>query len=153
MKRYPAPWGILLIALSVLQTLLCLAVAFLAFRHGGFWLGLLPLLLLAGCACFTIRGYSITPEAILVHRLFWATRLPRADMQSAQFEPLPRWTGLRIGNGGFFAFTGFRYGWGTGLYRVFLTDHRQVVVLRYPQRTVAISPATPEEFVRQLSKI
>jgi hypothetical protein len=86
-----------------------------------------------------------------VHRLLWTTRLPLAGLQSAQVEPLPVWLVIRIGNGGFFSCTGWRYSPGLGFYRVFVTDHRQAVVVRYPNRTVAISPAAPEEFVHDLT--
>src|ERR1035438_6377101 len=82
--------------------------------------------------------YTITPDAILVRRLFWNTRLPLAGLQSARVELSPRRWGIRIGNGGFFSFSGFHYTPGLGLWRVLVTDHRRLVVLRYPNPMVAI---------------
>jgi len=74
------------------------------------WLRWLPLILVFGCALFTVGGYTITPDAILVQRLLWATRLPRAGLKSAEFVPKAMCRSLRTcGNGGFFhspAFTG-----------------------------------------------
>lgn len=153
MKHYKAQWGTFLVVMSALQTALCLGLAFVAFRHGGTlsWGGFLLLAVLVGCVFFVIRGYTVTPDAILVHRLLWKTRLPLAGLQSAQSKPLPMWPGLRIGNDGFFSCTGWCYSRGLGFYRVFVTDDRQGVVLRYPNRTVAVSPAAPEEFVHALA--
>src|ERR1035438_7278667 len=51
------------------------------------WVALLPLVILFGTALFTIRGYAITSEAILVDRLLWSTSLPRRGLVSAQVEP------------------------------------------------------------------
>lgn len=153
-KHYQAHWGWLLIILSTSLTTACMWSAFAEFKQGSTssnWVGLWLLALVVGCALFTIRGYTITPDAILVHRLFWATRLPRAGLQSAQFEPFRLRGNIRIGNGGFFSFSGWNYKPGLGLCRVFITDHRRVVLLRYPNRLVAISPAAPEEFVRDLA--
>jgi hypothetical protein len=72
-------------------------------------------------------------------------------LQSAQFVPVRPGCSIRIGNGGFFSFSGWYYNTRLGLYRVFVTDHRRMVFLRYPNRLVAISPAAPEEFVHDLT--
>jgi hypothetical protein len=150
MEGYKAHWSILLIVLSALLSALCVALALQAFRNGSWWLGLSLLGLVIGCALFAIRGYTITPDAILVHRLFWATRLPLAGLQSAQPVPIPVLPGIRIGNGGFFSFSGWRYSPGLGFYRVLVTDHRRAVVLHYPERTVVVSPSAPQDFVHDL---
>ena len=91
MKHYKAPWSPLLVSLSTLLTAVCLGNAFAEFRHGGAesWVGWLLVALVVGCALFTIRGYTVTPDAI--------------------------------------------------------------VMLRYPNRMVAISPAAPEDFVHDLA--
>jgi len=153
MKHYQARWGTELVVLSTLLTALCLGLAFVEFRRSGAsaWVGWLLLALVAGCALFSIRGYTITPAAILIHRLFWNTRVPRSDLQSARREPQFPWQGIRIGNGGFFSFTGWRYSPGLGVYRVFATNSSDRVVLRYPNHTVVVSPSAPEDFVRDLA--
>jgi hypothetical protein len=113
---------------------------------------LLPLVLLFGTALFTIRGYSIASDCILVHRLLWSTRLPRAGLESAQAEPDAMRGSLRtFGNGGAFSFTGFYYNKRLGSYRAYVTDPQRTVVLRYANRRVVLSPATPEDFVRDLA--
>jgi hypothetical protein len=153
-KHHRAPWSQGLAFWSLLLTGLLLWQAFTLFKHGGgssFLVGSLLVTLTIVCALFAIRGYTITADAILIHRLFWATRLPLAGLQSARFELCATRWGIRFGNGGFFSATGFRYNRSLGFHRVFVTDGARTVVLRYPHRTVVVSPADPEAFVRELA--
>ena len=100
-----------------------------------------------------IRGYTTTSDAILIHRMFWTTRLPLVGLRSVEYEPeAMRWSIRIFGNGGFFSFTGLFRNKQLGVYRAFVTDPRRTVVLRYADQSVVISPATPEEFVRDLNK-
>jgi hypothetical protein len=159
LKHYEAPWSTLLIVMSVLTTFLCLGVpagarlALIGKLPPG-WLGcvmLLPLGVLFGAALFTIRGYSIASDCILVHRLLWDTRLPRAGLESASVEPDAMRGSLRtFGNGGGFSFTGFYWNNRLGTYRAYVTDPHRTIVLRYAKRRVILSPATPEDFVYDL---
>ena len=151
MKYYKALWGGWLVSISVLMTVLCLGGAAHELLMGNRWLSLALVALTLGCALSSIRGYTITPDAILVQRLFWVTRLPLAGLQSAQ--ALPRglsWRGIRIGNGGFFSFSGWSYVPGRGLIRVFVTDPNHKVLLRFDKRQVVVSPCAPEEFIDDL---
>jgi serine/threonine protein kinase len=153
-KHHKAPWSQGLVFWSLLLTGLCLWLAFTLFKHGGgssFLVGSLLVALTIICALFAIRGYTITADAILIHRLFWATRLPLAGLQSARFELCATRWAIRAGNGGFFSATGFHYNRSLGFHRVFATDRARTVVLRYPHRTVVVSPADPEAFVRDLA--
>ena len=160
MKHYQAPWSKALVVMSVIATLLCLAVAF-GFPHLparapsalGFWFRWLLAAMVPGCALFTIRGYTIAPDAILVHRLLWSTRIPRAGLQSATFEPGIMCKSIRTcGNGGFFSFTGFYWNKSLKSFRAYVTDLQKTVVLRYEKRTVVLSPGDPEDFVRALTE-
>jgi hypothetical protein len=159
-KQFRAHWGALLIVLSVLGTVLCLGVSvLLAFKleaiggpRGMAWVCPLPAITVAGCALFTIRGYTIMPGAIQIHRLFWATRLPTHGLQSASYEPSAmRWSIRMLGNGGLFSFSGLYWNRRLGSYRAFVTDTKQTVVLRFPNRTVVMSPTFPEQFVYDLA--
>jgi hypothetical protein len=154
MKHYKAPWGTSLKVISSSATVLCLGIALgMVWKGGGvlLWLALLPLAIVVVAAPFTIRGYSVTSDAILVHRLFWATWLPLAGLQSAEFCPNAMRGSIRTcGNGGLFSFTGFYRNKLLGAYQAFVTDPRRTVVLCYAKRTVVISPDVPEEFVRDL---
>lgn len=149
-----APWGGLLIGASIFVTLLCLGagIALLVLSHSPLWVAALPLLLVPASALFVVRGYRITPDAILVRRSFWNTRLPRAGLSSAVCEPNAMRGSLRtFGNGGAFSFTGWYWNRRLGAYRAFVTDLRRTVVLRYERQTVVLSPEDPEKFLRDLA--
>jgi hypothetical protein len=138
-------------------TLLLLAIAFSGFsgfQDARALLGLIPLLILGGAALFTIRGYTLSSDAIFVRRLLWETRLPLAQLQSARFEPRAmRWSLRLFGNGGVFSFSGLFRNKTLGLYRAFVTDLHRTVVLHFPKRTIVLSPSDPAEFVRQIDAL
>jgi len=98
MKHFAAPWSRSLIIISALATVICLGISAGAWWESALkhhpapvrWVTLLPMLILSGAALFTIRGYTITSYAILVHRLLWSTSLPRAGLESARVEYLGR---------------------------------------------------------------
>ncbi len=159
MKHYEAPWSTSLIVMSVFTTMICLGISAGAWwvavaKHQAApvrWVALLPLVILFCTALFTIRGYAITSDAILVHRLRWSTSLPRAGLESARFEPDAMRGSIRtFGNGGTFSFSGFYYNKRLGSYRAFVTDPRRAVVLRYASRRIVVSPDAPENFVYEL---
>ena len=108
--KYKAPWSTTLVVVSAAATILCLGISLTMAVSGHAllcWVGLLPLAIILGAAPFTIRGYTITADAILVHRLLWATRLPLQGLQSASAEPDAMRGSLRtFGNGGLFSFSG-----------------------------------------------
>jgi hypothetical protein len=160
MKHYEAPWSTSLIVLSVLTTIVCVGATTAAWLSLGIknppgvpgLVALLPLVILFGAALFTVRGYSISSDSILVHRLLWSTVLPRTGLESAHAEPDAMRGSIRtFGNGGAFSFTGFYYGKRLGSYRAYVTDPHRTVILRYAKRRVVLSPATPEDFVYDLA--
>jgi hypothetical protein len=155
-KVYAAPWGAALrwssFGLVALTTVIYLGLGRLP---GGLnqsiaaWI--LPLLLL-GTLPFLIRSYEITGDEILIRRLFWTTRLSLAGLKAAAVEPRAMAHSLRtFGNGGAFSFTGWFWKKPLGHYRAFVTDLNRTVVLRFEKRTVVVSPAEPEDFVRKLA--
>jgi len=160
MKHYQAPWGRSLVIVSALATALCLGLTLFEWSTitrpplgiPAFWIGLLPLALVIGCALFTIRGYALTPDTLLIHRLLWSTRVSLAELLSAEYLPGAMRGSIRTcGNGGFFSVTGLYWSRLLGSYRAFVTDLQRTVVLRFPGRTLVLSPESPEEFVRVVS--
>ncbi len=156
MKRYEATWSVWLIGISSVLTILCLAIAIaVSERSSGAlsWAAWLPVALAIGCSLFTVRGYTITPDAVLVHRLLWKTRLERAGLDSARFVPhAMRWSIRTFGKGGFFSFSGLYWNKALGAYRAYVTDPARTVVLHYrSSRTVLLSPVEPQAFVRDLA--
>jgi hypothetical protein len=113
----------------------------------------IPLGALAVCALFIVRGYVLTPDSILVKRLFWKTRLPLDGLESAKHSPNSVGGSIRTcGNGGLYSFTGWYWNQELGRYRAFVTDHARIVVLRYPDKTIVLSPGDPEEFVQAVTE-
>lgn len=56
------------------------------------------------------------------------------------------------GNGGMFSITGWYRNRALGTYRAFVTNLKDTVVLRFPARTIVISPENPERFVAEISQ-
>ncbi len=160
MRYYAAPWSTSLVVISSLTTAICLGVAAGAWWEAAVrphppvlhWVPFLPLLILFACGLCTIRGYTITSDSILVHRLLHTTALPLAGLESASVEPDAMRGSIRtFGNGGAFSFSGFYYNKRLGRYRAYVTDPRRAVVLRYPNRRIVLSPDKPEDFVSDLA--
>ena len=159
MNTYKAPWGKTLVCISIIFAGMCLGTAVMTYFLAPSIAILyriaatgLPLVLVAGCVPFVIRGYVITGDAILIRRLFWTTRLERAGLMSAEALPNVMRKSIRTcGNGGGFSITGWYWSKPLGFYRAFVTDLNRTVVLRFQRRTVVVSPEDPEEFVRDLA--
>ena len=113
-----------------------------------------PLVILTGAVPFMVRGYRIEPGGLQIRRLGWSTRLSLRELQSAEASPQAMKGSLRLmGNGGLFVFAGWFWSRTLGRYRAFVTDPARSVVLRFPDRTVVVSPDAPDEFARTLTGI
>jgi Bacterial PH domain len=159
MKRHPAPWGKLLIGMSLFASLICVGVAVLMWSRvedleaGPYaaWIAMLPLAVMAFSALFMIRGYVVTADEILIERPLWSTHFARNQLQSAVVDPAVLRGSIRLfGNGGFFSFTGVFQSRKLGRYRAFVTDPARCVILRFSNRVVVVSPADPEAFIRDV---
>lgn len=147
--------------MTVITTAVLLSVALSEWREIAalqigaieFWLSILPLLIVVGAALFTIRGYSVTNDAILIHRLFWDTKLSRQGLLSADLDPDAFRGAMRtFGNGGLFGFMGWYQSSHLGSFRAFATDSARTVVLRYAENAVVVTPDQPDRFVQDLSQ-
>ena len=155
---FRAPWGNTLIIISTLGCLLCLGI----FLFGIYGLGsystitvlfqiVIPPGILLGALPFMVRGYSINLQTLVVHRLGWSNTLALSELLSATFDPTAMKGSIRtFGNGGLFSFTGRYYNSSLGSYRAFVTDLNRCVILKYPGRTLVVSPQNPQEFVTRL---
>ncbi len=157
---YRAPWGRSLKWVSILASLICLAAVAVCSRrlsHLAGTPGLLvlwtPPLALLGAAFFIIRSYRIEGETLLVDRLLWTTRVPLAGLLSASIELNAMRASIRkCGNGGLYSFTGWYWSRALGHYRAFVTDPTHTVVLRFPTRTIVVSPENADDFVRAIRR-
>lgn len=153
---HPAPWSRLLMGMSVLATGICLGVAVLLVTRdtvSGRLAALGIVWLVAGALFFVVRGYEVRPDAIVVRRLLWTTRLSIADLREVRVDPAAMRKCWRVlGNGGLFSFTGYYRSARLGPFRAFVTDPERAVVLRYDRRTVVVSPLFPDTFAKQVEQ-
>lgn len=160
--HFKAPWGRSLIIISLLSTVLLVTVAVaVANNRQQPWFISLPnmssqacavtlvLLLPAAALLFIIRGYTITGNSILIHRLWWNTVLPLDEIRSVEAEPLAMSGSFRTcGNGGLYSFTGWYWSREMGRFHAYVTDLNRTVVVRMKRRTAVLSPDDPESFAR-----
>ncbi|MGW8282823.1 MAG: PH domain-containing protein, partial [Gemmatimonadota bacterium] len=110
-------------------------------------------LLVAGIAAFSVRGYTVQPGVVLVHRLGWATRISLRGLVAIEAEPHATHGSIRVlGNGGAFAFTGKFRNATLGSYRAFVTDPARCVVLVLASQTVVLTPDSPVRFVEAVRR-
>ncbi|HEY6643513.1 PH domain-containing protein [Povalibacter sp.] len=153
--EFRAPWGRPLRIASGLSAVVLLAVAV----SGVVTLGRAPLLASLLLICmplailltalpFMVRGYTLNDDTIIVRRSGWATVLPLHDLQSVTGDADAMRGSLRLfANGGLFSFSGEFWNRKLGRYRALATDPGRAVVLRYPKRTVVITPHDPQQFI------
>lgn len=159
-RHFDAPWSITLKLVTFLTSALLVGITISGLVKAGMpplvrlQVAILPLLLMVLCAVFLIRGYEIAPDAILVERLGWTTRIPLAGLRSVVMDPKATRRSFRsCGNGGFFSFTGWYWNKALGRYRLFGTDLANTVVLDFGKRRVVLTPEEPEVFVRKLKEV
>ncbi|MDB6124627.1 MAG: hypothetical protein JWQ71_3620 [Pedosphaera sp.] len=159
--KFTAPWGRELRWMTAVAVAICVGVGLIGLvslpeNHPiARWnMVAIPLLILLGGACFMVRGYSLGDGQLIIHRLGWTCRLDLASLKSAAYDPSAMEKSIRIaGNGGLFAFCGQFRNQKLGNYRVFGTDVRRSVVLRFLDRVVVVTPDAPERFVAEITKL
>jgi hypothetical protein len=155
--HFKAPWSRLLIVLTTLLTLFLLWISCLGYfinNPVNPFLAYLPLPILIGALLFTIRGYCLTPKLLLIKRLFWHTRIDLHTLQSVEINPEATKGSIRLfGNGGLYSISGLFRNKTLGKYRAFITDPKKSVVLKFPMRTIVMSPDNPELFCQQIKAL
>jgi hypothetical protein len=166
---HKAHWGLPIILISSLITIIFVVIVVSFLRAGSviYWVVGWPVLALAALPFFSIFGYSVTPDAILIHRPFRKSRLPLEGLASIEVFPNAMRRSWRTGgNGGAFSFTGYFQNKSLGEFRAFATDLKRTVVLRYAHKRafstasyidagdetmiIVLSPSNPEAFVRDV---
>ena len=110
-----------------------------------------PPAILLTAALFAVRGYEVDGGGLYVHRLLWATSIDLKGLKEVRHDPEAMKSSLRLfGNGGFFAITGVFQNKKLGRYRAFATNPEYSVVMVLPKRTLVITPADPQGFVRHV---
>ena len=163
-RYFKAPWGLPLKAVT--SGVSCLLLGISAYSLWQMLNGsaaatliavLSPLVILAICSLFTVRGYAVSVSQLIVHRLGWSNTIDLSNLLTADFVPGVMQGSLRtFANGGLFAFVGNFHASDLGAYRAYVTDGMKAVALKFTDKTIIVSPDEPEEFiaaVRTASKI
>ena len=145
--HFRAPWSSRLKAFTA-AFLLLMAVVVAATQMP---VRLLPLVIVGITAAFSVRGYTVRPRELLVHRLGWATRIRLDGLESATAEPNGTLGSVRVfGIGGAFAFVGRFRNATLGSYRAYLTDPALAVVLQLDTDKIVVTPDSPVRFVESV---
>jgi|SRR5580704_12651255 hypothetical protein len=158
---FGAPWGRMLKLTTVLAFFVCFGIPLIGLASYSDFPGplrwtmmLLPLLFVAGAAAFMIRGYTVSDGVLIIHRLGWNLHVELNSLISAEADPAALQGSVRLaGNGGLFAFCGWFRNAKLGVYRAFCTDSAHAVVLRFPDRTVVVTPDQPGKFVEAVKEL
>jgi hypothetical protein len=145
---YRAPWGIWTIIITA--SLIALLVALVIFFPGMAIFVVSGLLILTGLV-FSIRGYTIDENKLIIHRLGWVTEFLLTDFIKATINPNAMRGSVRVfGIGGFFGYSGKFSNNHLGRFRAYVTDPGRCVVLKFKGEVVVISPENPDEFLKAL---
>jgi len=158
---FDAPWSTALRFMSGLLTLMLLGVAWVGLRTeadmGPIWYAVMvgiPLVIVLLALRYMVLGYRLTPDTLWVRRWGWFSKWDLEGLEAVAAD-----SGAMIGsrrllaNGGLFSFSGRFRNKQLGTYRAQATDPGRSVILRWPNRTLVISPDDPERFVRTLCEL
>jgi len=162
---FAAPWGRKTILITVLSGLLLILlpviqIVVLRASHAppmSIWVLLtmlvVPPAVLLCSALFMIRGYTLDSGRLIIERLLWSNTMDLGDLESVYHDPEATKRSTKTwGNDGLFAMTGTFRNKTLGRYRAFITDSKLAVVLKFPTRTVVVTPDDPEKFIREIQK-
>ncbi len=151
---FSAPWQPMLKGISLAAALLLAALAVGSVRSGNAWMALLIVSIPLGAVPFAIRGYILSPDEIFVRRPGWNKRIPLDGLQSVEVDPRALRCAIRTcGNGGLFSFTGWFWSKRLRTFRAFATDCNRAVVLRFPRRTIVVTPGDPARFAAEIKRL
>ncbi len=97
-----------------------------------------------------IRGYEVHPQEILVMRLGWAKSITLTGLKSIESNPEIMNNAMKYySNPGLFSMLGVFRNLKYEKFRVWITDPKRSVVLKYDnEKTYVVSPGDPEKFIK-----
>jgi len=148
--QFSAPWSVSSKFITLLLSLVCLSVPIFIYvlsKNGTPFspavelLAVLGPFFVVGSGLFSVLGYSISERKLIIHRPFWKTSFKLDGLEEATLRGEDFRVGVRLfGSGGFWGWTGWFWNREFGRYRFLGTRLEKVVVLRWKERTLVISP-------------
>ena len=160
--RFAAPWCLAVKIVTTLTLALLLGLALYgallfppsAPRLARLAVIFLPLAIVLGTLPFVVRSFVLAPGELRVQRLGWQNRFALAEVVSVDINPNALRGSLRLcGSGGLFGFFGWFWNKKLGVYRAYGTDPKLAVIIRLNQRTIVVTPESPERFVAELEAL
>ncbi len=160
-SKFNAPWGKSLKVMTGLSATILVGIPVIGIftgPHGSLlWILamiVIPLSMLFIASLFSIRGYMLTTDTLLIRRLFWNSGVALSGLQSVEVDADAMSNSIRtFGNGGMFCFAGAFNNTKLGSYRAFATDPKRAVVLRFSDSTVVVTPDRPGDFVTSIKEL
>lgn len=113
----------------------------------------LPVAFVAIVAFSFVSGYRVHDERVDVLRLGRTRSLPLDGLTSAEVDPEAFRRAWKVmGNDGMGAIIGSFRNRRLGAFQAFITDPARSVVLRWPGRTVVVTPDRPQDFVAEIRR-
>ena len=158
--NFKAPWSATLKLITLLCCVICGGIALAGILNftdmpgtAKWTMIVIPFAILLGSFPFMVRGYTLEDQHLIIHRLGWTTRFDLSSLNSATVDPQAMARSIRLfGNGGLFSFCGLFRNRHLGNYRAFATAPQNSVVLRFPKRTLVITPDDPQRFANEITK-
>jgi hypothetical protein len=161
--QFSAPWGRLLKIITSGSVALLLCISLIGVFTGPrdenriLWRIMmvdLPLAILFISTLFLINGYILTKNTLYIQRPLWDTKIDLSDLITAEFDPTATAKAIRVfGNGGMFCFAGLFHNKRLGTFRAFATDMKKSVIMRFPHRTIVVTPDDPTKFVLYVTEV
>ena len=156
-KFFSASMGVSVKLITVAASAILLGIPVSAvasgMRSGFSVLLVLPAMIWVTALLFKISGYTLTPDALHINRYWWKSVISLAALQHAEYKPRAMARSLRLfGNGGLFVVAGLFRKREFGIYRAFVSNQENTVVLYFSDRTIVVSPDRPEDFTTALNQ-
>ena len=141
-RDYGAPWDNKVKVISLAISLMLIVVTVTLNNV----YSIFPVGLLIVCLFFTIHGYSLRDDQLLIHRLGWSNKYPLKELTEMEVNPQAMVGSIRVfGNGGLFGYSGYFRNTILGKYRAFVTNSQNCLILRFSDKRIVISPDNPRE--------
>lgn len=157
--NYQAPFGRSTVFITIFSALvmivvpiaLLVAIPIALFSLAAISL-ILPVLILVVCFWHRVTGYHVDSHNLVIQRASFDFMIPIEEIESITLDSNAMSRSWRLfGNGGLFGFYGRFRNEAYGSYRAFVTDNKNIVVVKTKTAVYMISPENAEKFVEKLN--